>query len=96
MRKGFLEKRLNVTLGSSLGVTNGYGTPDYRIFTMVGYVAPAGEYAGGGYEIDGFLRPFGLQRRFAIETEPRFVAAREDLLSQVAGRAATGARASAA
>ncbi len=31
---------------------------------MVGYVAPAADYAGGGYEIDGFLARFGLAKRF--------------------------------
>ena len=31
---------------------------------MVGYIAPASDYAGGGYEIDGFLPGFGLKKRF--------------------------------
>lgn len=31
---------------------------------MVGYIAPAEDYAGGGYEIDGFLARFGLTKRF--------------------------------
>jgi hypothetical protein len=32
---------------------------------MVGYIAPPEDYAGGGYEIDGFLRRFGLAKRFS-------------------------------
>ncbi len=31
---------------------------------MAGYIAPAEDYAGGGYEIDGFLGRFGLAKRF--------------------------------
>lgn len=31
---------------------------------MVGYLAPPEDYAGGGYEIDGFLPRFGLAKRF--------------------------------
>ncbi len=39
LRKGFLESRLNATLGSSIGLTNGYGTPDFRVFAMLTYEA---------------------------------------------------------
>ncbi len=39
IRKGFMESRLNATVGAGLGITNGYGAPDYRIFAMLSYVA---------------------------------------------------------
>ena len=40
LRKGFMESRLNATLGSSIGITNGYGSPDFRVFGMLTYEAP--------------------------------------------------------
>lgn len=57
----------------SLGYANG----------MAGYIAPAAEYPGGGYEIDGFLKSFGLKRRFSPDTEQLFVAERARLLAAV-------------
>jgi hypothetical protein len=39
---------------------------------MVGYIAPPEYYAGGGYEIDGFLGRFGLGKRFAPEAAQSF------------------------
>ncbi|HEX5036274.1 MAG TPA: OmpA family protein [bacterium] len=39
LRKGFMQSRLNATVGAGLGVTNGYGTPDYRVFGMLTYTA---------------------------------------------------------
>ncbi len=41
LRKGFMKKRLQATLGSSMGITNGYGTPDFRVFGMLTYEAPS-------------------------------------------------------
>lgn len=40
---------------------------------MVGYVAPEEEFSGGGYEIDGFVRRFGLPERFSLETGSAFL-----------------------
>jgi outer membrane protein OmpA-like peptidoglycan-associated protein len=40
LKKGFLQSRLNATVGAGVGLTNGYGTPDYRVFGMLTYVAP--------------------------------------------------------
>lgn len=40
---------------------------------MVGYVAPEEEFSGGGYEIDGFVRRFGLPERFSLETGAAFL-----------------------
>jgi hypothetical protein len=39
----------------SIGYANG----------MVGYLAPVEALVEGGYEVDGFLKPFGLSERFA-------------------------------
>jgi hypothetical protein len=39
---------------------------------MVGYIAPPEDYAGGGYEIDGFLARFGLAKRFSPEVGRSF------------------------
>lgn len=50
---------------------------------MAGYIAPASEYADGGYEIDGFLEAFGLQRRFSPGTERNFLTTRARLLAQI-------------
>lgn len=35
IRKGFHESRLMATLGSAMGLTNGYGTANFRVFGMV-------------------------------------------------------------
>lgn len=93
----------DLTLVASSGeMLSGLAHPDAGVLSvgyangMVGYVAPACEYAGGGYEVDGFLQPFGLTRRFAVDTERRFAATRADLLARVAGGAAASDRASAA
>ncbi|HSA60379.1 MAG TPA: OmpA family protein [bacterium] len=40
LRKGFMKSRLNATVGAGLGITNGYGTPDYRVFGLLTYSAP--------------------------------------------------------
>ena len=40
LKKGFREGRLNLTAGSALGITNGYGTPGWRVFGMASYSAP--------------------------------------------------------
>lgn len=40
LRKGFMGSRLMATVGGGLGITNGYGSPDYRVFGMLTYVAP--------------------------------------------------------
>ncbi len=37
LRKGFMESRMNATVGGSVGITNGYGTPDFRVFAMLTY-----------------------------------------------------------
>lgn len=39
IKKGFRESRLNLTTGASLGLTTGYGSPDFRVFSMVGFLA---------------------------------------------------------
>ncbi|MBI2340482.1 MAG: OmpA family protein [Deltaproteobacteria bacterium] len=39
-RKGFMESRVFATVGTSFGITNGYGAPDFRVFGMLGYTAP--------------------------------------------------------
>lgn len=39
-RKGFMDSAVQATLGASLGLTTGYGTPDFRVFGMLTYVAP--------------------------------------------------------
>ncbi len=39
-RKGFWNSRLDATLGAGIGLTNGYGTPDFRVFSMLTYEAP--------------------------------------------------------
>lgn len=36
-RKGFLDSQLKVTLGGALGLSHGYGTPQFRAFGMVHY-----------------------------------------------------------
>lgn len=40
LRKGFMKSRLNATVGAGLGVTNGYGAPDYRVYGLLTYSAP--------------------------------------------------------
>ncbi len=40
LRKGFFDTRLQLTAGASMGITNGYGTPDVRIFSLLSYTAP--------------------------------------------------------
>jgi outer membrane protein OmpA-like peptidoglycan-associated protein len=40
LRKGFMQSRLNATVGAGFGITNGYGSPDYRVFGMLTYTAP--------------------------------------------------------
>lgn len=77
-------------VASSGEMLSGLASQDPRVLSvgyangMVGYVAPEKEYAGGGYEIDGFLKPFGLKRRFSPDTERRFVAERAGLLARLA------------
>jgi len=44
LRKGFMESRLNATLGSSIGITNGYGAPDFRVVGMLTYTAKPIEF----------------------------------------------------
>jgi hypothetical protein len=62
--------------------------PDPRILSvgyangMVGYVAPEPEYAGGGYEIDGFLPRFGLPERVAPDTAAQYRMIRDRLLDR--------------
>ena len=38
-----MEELLSLTLGSSVGITNGYGSPDFRIFSILTYVSPVFE-----------------------------------------------------
>lgn len=35
-----MEKKLALTMGSTLGLTTGYGTPDFRVFSMLSFVGP--------------------------------------------------------
>ena len=38
-RKGFMDSQLNTTVGVGMGFTTGYGTPDFRVFGMISYLA---------------------------------------------------------
>ncbi|MGE5148143.1 MAG: hypothetical protein ACM3N5_15430, partial [Candidatus Eiseniibacteriota bacterium] len=64
----------------SVGYSNG----------MIGYVAPDSEPPRGGYEIDGFLRRFGLEERFAPDIGSRFLAVRREMLGRVDRAGAAG------
>jgi hypothetical protein len=64
----------------SVGYSNG----------MIGYVAPDLEPPRGGYEIDGFLRRFGLGERFAPDIGSRFLAVRRQLLDRLDHARAAG------
>lgn len=81
---------------------SGLASPDPGVLSvgyangMAGYIAPESEYAGGGYEIDGFLKPFGLSRRFSPDTGQRFVAERTRLLAEVGSATTQPTKASAA
>ena len=50
---------------------------------MVGYVAPEQEYAGGGYEVDGFLERFGMTARLSPSTGKAYEVLRDSLVDQV-------------
>lgn len=39
IKKGFLRDQMFASFGGSLGLTTGYGTPDFRIFSQLTYVA---------------------------------------------------------
>ncbi len=39
-RKGFLKSHVQTTVGAAMGLTTGYGAPDYRVFGMLTYQAP--------------------------------------------------------
>lgn len=47
---------------------------------MVGYVAPRGDVALGGYEIEGFAPKFALLGPFALDSGDRFLAGAQSLL----------------
>ncbi len=40
LRKGFFDSRVQATVGASLGLTTGYGSPDFRVLGMLSYSAP--------------------------------------------------------
>jgi hypothetical protein len=71
---------------------SGLASPDARVFSvgyangMAGYVAPASAYAGGGYEIDGFLERFAIPERLASDSADRYAALRDRLLAADAVR----------